>query len=287
MPIVDIVQSDSLNIVGNVGIESTPVIDTSTNTMYLVARTKESGQYFQRLHALDITTGAEKFGGPVAISGSVKGTGTAGSGGVLAFSPLIENQRSGLALANGQIFMAWASHEDLNAYHGWVMSYNAATLAQTGIFCTTPNGSLGGVWMSGRAPAVDSAGNVYYISGNGTWDGLTAFSESFMKFSSTGGLAFLDWFKPDNYAALKNADEDLGSSGPILIPGTDLIVGGGKRSIFYLMQTSSLGHENGTNGEIVQTLNNNGGPIHGGPVYWNRSAALGHGCTIGPMEPSR
>lgn len=274
VPIVDIVQSNTLNVVGNVGIESTPVIDTTTNTMYLVARTKESGQYFQRLHALDITTGAEKFGGPTVISGSVKGNGTANSGGVLTFNSLIENQRSGLALANGQILIAWASHEDLNPYHGWVMSYSATTLQQTGIFCTTPNGSMGGVWMSGRAPAVDAAGNVYYITGNGTWDGSTNFSEAILKFSTASGLALTDWFTPNNYAALTNADEDLGSSGPILIPGTDLLVGGGKQSAFYLMHTGSLGHENGTNGQIVQTLSSSG-ETHAGPVYWNRGSGVG------------
>ena len=274
VPIVDIVQSNSLNVVGNVGIESTPVIDPSTNTMYLVARTKESGVYYQRLHALDITTGAEKFGGPSVISGSVSGNGTASSGGVLAFNPLIENQRPGLALANGQILIGWASHEDLNPYHGWVMSYSASTLAQTGIFCTTPSGSMGGVWMSGRAPAVDTAGNVYYMSGNGTWDGSTNFSEAILKFSTTSGLALTDWFTPDNYAALTNADEDLGSSGPILIPGTDFLVGGGKQSAFYLMHTGSLGHENGTNGQIAQTLSMSG-ETHAGPVYWNRSGGVG------------
>jgi len=275
VPITDIVQNNTLNIVGNVGIESTPVIDASTNTIYLVARTKESGAWFQRLHALDITTGAEKFGGPTVISGSVAGTGSASSGGVVAFDPRIENQRSALALTNGQLFIAWSSHEDLNAYHGWVMRYSASTLQQTGIFCDTPNGSMAGIWMSGRGPAIDAAGNAYYITGNGTWDGATEFGESFLKFAPTGTLSVLDWFTPNNYTALNTADEDLGSSGPILISGTDLIVGGGKQSLFYLMHTGNLGHENGSNGQIVETLNNLGGPIHSGPVYWNRSTGAG------------
>jgi len=147
------------------------VIDLSTNTMYLVARTKEvSGaftHYVPRLHALDITTGAEKFGGPVIIQGSVPGNGQGSSGGTLTFDALIQNQRSGLALANGLVVFSWASHEDEWAWHGWVFAYNAATLQQSSIFCVTPNGQNAGVWMSGRAPAVDSAGNLYYASGNG------------------------------------------------------------------------------------------------------------------------
>ncbi len=145
VPITDIVGNNGLNIVGNVGIESTPVIDLSTNTMYLVSRTKEGGSYAQRLHALDITTGAEKFVGSVVINGSVAGTGAASSGGYVNFDPLIENQRSSLALVNGQVFTAWASHEDANQYHGWVMAYRASSLQQTGNFNVTPNGSEGGI----------------------------------------------------------------------------------------------------------------------------------------------
>ena len=148
VPISDITGSNSLNIVGFVGIESTPVIDSSTNTMYLVARTKEvtatATSYVQRLHAIDIATGAEKFGGPVVIAGSVPGTGEESSGGVVSFDPFWQNQRSALALTNGQVIIMWASHEDDQPYHGWVMSYSASTLAQTGIFCDTPNGSEGG-----------------------------------------------------------------------------------------------------------------------------------------------
>ena len=152
VPIAQIIGVESAsteNIVGNVGIESTPVIDMSTHTMYLVTRTMELGLGCencvaeQKLHALDITTGQEKFGGPVVISGSVPGTGDGASTDI--FNELNANQRSGLALANGQIYISWASHEDkvafLPAWHGWIMSYNASTLQQTGIFCTTPNSS--------------------------------------------------------------------------------------------------------------------------------------------------
>jgi hypothetical protein len=282
VPITDIV-GPGLNVVGNVGIESTPVIDLTTNTIYLVARTKETaatcapvnGNYCQRLHALDITSFAEKFGGPVVLQGSVAGSGNASSGGTLVFDPKIHNQRSSLALANGQIFIGWASHEDQNPYHGWVMMYNSATLAQTGIWCSTPDGAMGGVWMSGRAPAVDSSGNVYYIVGNGDWDGKRQFGESLVKFGSTSGMPLLDWFTPDTYNSLNAGDVDYGSSGPILIPGTDLVSGAGKASIFYTMHKGNLGHEVTGNTQIVQSLNNNGGEVKGGPVYWNRSGGVG------------
>jgi hypothetical protein len=282
VPITDIV-GPGLNIVGNVGIESTPYIDLPTNTMYLVARTKESagtcgtvnGNYCQRLHALDITTFAEKLGGPVVIQGSVSGTGNASVGGTLTFDPKIHNQRSSLALANGQVFVAWGSHEDLNSYHGWVMSYNASNLQQTGIWSSTPDGFMAGIWMAGRGPAVDVSGNVYYMVGNGDWNGIRNFGESMLKFGSTVGMALLDWFTPDSWPSLNAGDTDYGSSGPILIPGTDLIAGAGKASIFYVMHTGNLGHEQAGNGQIVQSLANNGGEVKGGPVYWNRSGGAG------------
>src|SRR5579862_5162806 len=282
VPITDIV-GPNLNIVGNVGIESTPQIDLSTNTMYLVARTKEpgtpcgtiNGNYCQRLHALDITTGAEKFGGPSIIQGSVSGTGNASIGGVLTFDPKIHNQRSSLALANGQIFIGWASHEDENPYHGWVMSYSASTLQQTGIFCSSPDGVMSGIWMAAHAPAVDASGNVYYMVGNGDWNGTRNFGESMLKFGSTTGMPLLDWFTPDSWSSLNAGDVDYGSSGPVLIPGTDLIAGAGKSSIFYVMHVGSLGHEQTGNGQIVQSLQNHGGEVKGGPVYWNRSGGVG------------
>jgi hypothetical protein len=282
VPITDIV-GPGLNVVGNVGIESTPVIDLSTSTMYLVARTKESastcgtvnGNYCQRLHALDMTTLAEKFGGPVVIQGSVSGTGNASVGGTLTFDPKIHNQRSSLALVNGQISIAWASHEDQQPYHGWVMSYDATNLQQTGMWCSSPDGFMGGVWMSGWGPAVDASGNVYYTVGNGDWNGTRNFGESMVKFGSTLGMPLLDWFTPDSWSSLNAGDVDYGSSGPILIPGTDLIAAAGKSSIFYVTHTGNLGHEQAGNGQIVQSLANNGGEVKGGPVYWNRSGGAG------------
>ena len=270
VPIVDLTGSNTLNIVGNVGIAGTPVIDPGTGTMYLVARTKENGAYLQRLHALDIQSGAERPGSPVEITASV-----AGASGPIVFNPKIHNQRSALALAHDQVYIAWASHEDFGAYHGWVMTYNAQTLEQTGVFCSTPNGALGGIWQSGWAPAVDATGHVYYISGNGDWDGSSNFGESFLKFAPGPGLSLTDSFTPDNYRALNTADADLGSSGAIALPGTNLLVGGGKSSILWLLTRDNLGLEQSGNTQVAQQLSVRGGQIKGGPVYWDRISSDG------------
>ncbi len=167
---------------------------------------------------------------------------------------------------------SWASHEDQWAWHGWVFAYNAQTLQQTSVFCVTPNGQNGGLWMAGRAPVVDASGNLYYASGNGDWDGVSSFGDSVLKIGTSGGtLSLLDYFTPDDYATLQSSDLDLGSSGPLLIPGTNLLVHGGKESILYLMNTASLGHEQAGNNQIVQHFNTTGSEIHAGPVFWNRT----------------
>jgi len=144
----------SMDLVPEIGITSTPVIDPSTGTIYVLGKTTQaSSTFYQRLHALDITTGAEKFGGPMPISASVPGTGTGSSGGTLAFDPKWENQRAGLLLQNGVLYLAFGSHGDNGPWHGWIMSYNAATLQQINAFCSTPNGGGAGIWMSGAGIA--------------------------------------------------------------------------------------------------------------------------------------
>src|ERR1700728_1914305 len=290
IPIVNIVNSNSLNIVGTVGIESTPVINLSSNTIYLVARTMEvSGSttnYVARLHALDITTGAEKFGGPVVIQGSVPGSGQGSSAGTLTFSSFFQNQRSGLVLVNGLIVFSWASHEDFDDWHGWVMAYNAATLQQTSILCTTPNGENAGIWMSGRAPVADSSGNLYYATGNGDWDGVSSFGDSLIRVSTTNGtLSIADYFTPDNYAYLQANDLDFGSSGPLLIPGTNLLITAGKTSNFYVVQSSNLGHEVTGDTQTVQNFAL-GGSIKSGPAFWNRTTGAGATLYVWPAGSS-
>jgi len=292
VPVRDILGFDD-NIIGNVGIESTPVIDLATNTMYFVARTEEPGgsgctpsnetRCVQRLHAIDIRTLEEKPGSPVLIGGSVPGNGSGSSGGTLTFNPKWHDQRSSLALSNGRVFIAWSSHSDQGPYHGWVMAYDAATLTQTMIWSAAPDGggfNGAGVWMAGRAPSIDADGNVYYITGNGTWDGTTNFGESFVKFGPTPDAPLLDWFTPDNVDYLNSRDYDLSGSGPVILPGTDLIIGGGKDGVLYLTHTDNLGHRSTNDINVVQVVSNNippqdGYQIKGGPVYWDRSDGLG------------
>src|SRR5262249_52973507 len=162
-------------------------------TLYVVAKTKEvSGSttnYVQRLHALNIATGAETLGGPVVLQASVPGTGAGSQGGVLAFDPLRENQRPGLLLNNGVIYIAFASHGDQAPYHGWVLGYNATSLQQTMAFCVSPNGAGGGIWQSGMGLATDSSGNVFFMTANGVFDANTGGSDygvSILKLGPTG-----------------------------------------------------------------------------------------------------
>jgi len=258
VPITDITGNNGLNIVGDVGIESTPYIDKAGGTIYVLARTKNTSNntHAQTLHALDITTGAEKFGGPVVIPQAN------------GFSALMQNQRAGLARAGDNIIICWGSHEDITPYHGFMMAYNATTLAQAGIYNVTGSGSQGAIWMQGRAPAVDASGNIYVITSNGTWDGSQNFSESFLKLNSS--LSLLDWFTPDNYNTLTAGDEDLGSGGALLIPNTSLVMGGGKQGTVFLLNTGNMGHEKSGNGQVVQQITGfASGEIHGGPVYWD------------------
>ena len=258
----------------NIGVQSTPVIDANTGTMYVVARTKESGSYFQRLHALDIATGLERAGSPVVITAKVSGTAPDAVNNTVTFNPKMQNQRVGLALSNGIVVIAWASHDDIVPYHGWVMGYDAATLAQVGVFCATPDYNYGGIWQSGRAPAIDSAGNFYFSTGNAVWDGVRNWGDSILKLSVTqSGISMLDWFAPSDWNALFSNDTDLGSTGVTLLPNTNLLVGGGKGSTFYLLDINNLGHESSNDSQIIQKLYGGGGPFMGGPAYWNSAAA--------------
>src|SRR5262249_44232771 len=188
------------DITPEIGVTGTPVIDGSTNTLYVVSKSQSTGPVFhQRLHAIDLMTGNEKFSGPVEISASAPGTGDGASGGNIAFNVLIENQRPGLALLNGAVYVSWASHGDNGLYHGWVIGYSAANVQdQLAVFNTAPNASpsQGGIWMSGAAPAIDSAGNLYFSTGNGAFDANQTngndYGDTLLKMGTSGGLNVLD-----------------------------------------------------------------------------------------------
>lgn len=268
VPITDITNNNNLNVVGNVGIESTPVIDKAANSLYVLARTRENGRYLQRLHRLDLRDGHDVA--PAAtIEASVKGSAHDAVDGVVHFDPKAGNQRCALVLVNGQIVIAWASHEDLRPYHGWIMSYDALTLKQTGALCTTPDMADGGVWQSGRAPAVDASGAIYFEIGNGGWDGQRNFGSSVIKLSvGKSGVAVEDYFTPHNYEELNARDSDIGSTGPLLIPGTNTLICGSKRGVAFLLDCNKLGLMTADDEGIVQAVELNGGRVMAGPAYW-------------------
>jgi hypothetical protein len=278
-----------------VGIIGTPVIDPTTNTLYFVSRNESnfdptkcaivpgsggepSGDntaavYTQFLNALDLTTGATKFGSPVQITATFQT-----ASGTLTFNPRIQNQRSALALANGSIYIAYSSHDDLGAYHGWVLRYNAATLAQQNVYVDTPTGALGGIWSAGNAPAVDAAGNIYVLTGNGDFTGGSTpgatnsqnTGNSFVKLSAA--LQLLDWFTPLTSQGDNEADADLGASGAVLIPNTSVVIGGGKPGVAFLVNTNDMGHLNTSKDQVIQEFQECFGKgtqhIHGDPTYF-------------------
>jgi len=264
------------NVTGTVGIVSTPAINVNNNVIFVVARFLENETFIYKLFAINMSKGT--INKSVKISATVPGTGVGSVAGELAFNEKQQLQRPGLALANGLVIVAWSSQEDLNPYHGWIMAFRQDTLAPAGVFCTTPDGSRGGVWQSGRAPVVDSENNVYFLTGNSEAavdDPMFGvdFGESALKFSTVGQqLQLVDWFSPDNGPVLDENDTDVGSSGLTMLPGTDLLVGGGKEGVFYLLNSANLGHEQTGNTQIPQVLSvTPGHKIKGGPVYWSSS----------------
>lgn len=260
-----------------VGITGTPVIDTTSNTLYVVAFTLEGSTYYQRLHALDITSGAEKFGGPVVIQASVPGTGAGSVGGTIDFTPVLQNQRSALLLSQGLVYIAWASFADLGNYHGWVISYNAKTLARVNVFNDTPNGSQGGIWHSAGGLSADSTGNVYLITGNGTFDentGGSDYGDSFLRM--TRALSVTDYFTPDNESILDDDDLDLGSSAGLILPKQagsypDEITGADKQGTIYLVDRDNMGKFNIGSNDVIQTITGSPEGYYSSPAYFGNA----------------
>ena len=205
---------------GNIGTVATPVIDLAAHTLYVATRTVEAGVTLPRLHAVDLANGQELPNSPVSIQAQVKNTAQQ----TVAFDATLQNQRMSLALGNGAIYMAFSSFCDTGNYHGWVLSYDATSLTQLGVFNDTPNGTQAGIWQAGAAPVIDPSGNVYLMTGNGSFDGVSNFGESVLKLAPKT-LGVLDYFAPANYANLNGADLDLGSAGPLWLPGEQLARG--------------------------------------------------------------
>jgi hypothetical protein len=239
---------------GNYSIVGTPVIDKAANTMYVVDQTGSA--FTHHLHALDISTGADKAGSPVTVN----------------ISNQLQNQRPALLLANGRVYVGLGSHCDAGSYHGLLIAYDASSLSEVGRWNSTPSGSMGSLWGSGQGPAIDSAGNIYEATSNGSFNGTSNFSESIVKLSPD--LRMLDWFagngSDDNPSALNAHDLDLDSSSPMVIPGTSLIVSGSKQGFLYVLNTSSLGHQGGP----LQRFRVSSSEVHTSVIYWN-SASVG------------
>ncbi|HWX54029.1 MAG TPA: malectin domain-containing carbohydrate-binding protein [Verrucomicrobiae bacterium] len=240
-----------VDINGNAGIVGTPVIDPAAGTLYVVNSLNNGGAFSFVLHALDITTGADRAGSPVQITNT-------------GFSALAQNERAALTLSNGNVLIPFSSHCDMGTYHGFLFAYNASTLAKGAVFNTSPTGNGDSLWMSGQGPAVDGAGNIYFGTSNGTWDGVSNFSESFIKL--TPSLTLADWFTAANHANLDGGDLDLDTSGPLLVPPGSRLIMVGKSSTGYVINAGSLGHLG--DASAVQTIKL-GGALHGSAVYWN------------------
>jgi len=290
-----------------VGITATPVIDLITNTMYVVAMTKEPGNgYVQRLHALDITTGRDQPGSPMTILASVKGKGydkNKGTPSMVHFNTRQANQRPALLFVNGIIYIAWGAFGDTDFYHGWVIgyTYNGRAFQQVVVYNTTPDGQEGGIWMSGAGPAADTQGNVYLITSNGTFDldqpNQRDAGNSFLKLSTGSGLVLSDYFTPFNQECLDGRDEDVGAGGVLLLPEQPytahprLLVGVGKEGRIYVLDRDHMGKfhrypgnlQCNTNEEIRTDMDqilqefppHTTGSFFGSPGYWAGTAKSG------------
>jgi hypothetical protein len=279
---------ETTNITPEIGITSTPVIDPATNTIYVLAKsTVADTTFIQRLHALDITTGQEKFGGPMALSASVPGTGNGSSGRTLNWDPLWENNRTSLLLLNGIVYIGFGSHGDNGPWHGWILAYNASTLTQTGAWCTTPNAAGAGIWIGGTGLAADVPsgkpyGRIFTPTGNGTFDATAPnytnamdYGDSIVKLDLNNGVPTMnangtvvgDDFTPHDQAAMDSGDEDVASGGVVLIP-PDSAVQVGKSGRVYILNREDLGGYNPNNTTDPGQAASVGG-LWGAPAYWN------------------
>ncbi len=279
------------DLVPEIGITGTPVIDLNRNNLYVVARTKvtdtQTGQkqFYQTLHALDLGTGEDSIT-PQVITASVPGTGAGSQGGILTFDPLLESQRPGLLLVNGQIIVSFASQCDTGFYHGYLLAFDETNLQPTGAFVTTPDGYEGGIWASGAAPAADSNGKIYVPTGNGDFTGNVGghdFGDTILRVSwSNNSFAVEDYFTPWDYQPLWDHDTDVSSGGVMLLPDQPgaahphLLINSGKEGTIDLVDRDSMGHWHANDdGQIVQTIPFVLNGVWGAPAFWNNNVYFG------------
>jgi Legume lectin domain/Chitobiase/beta-hexosaminidase C-terminal domain len=285
-----------------IGITGTPAIDLTTDTMYVVAATKENGVYYSRLHAINIITGAEQPGSPVNITATVAGTGLGSSGGELTFSPMWENQRPALDFYNGYVYIGYAAHGDNGDYHGWLFAYDATTLKQTAALCLTPNTYGAGVWGAGAGMPIDNdatGGRMFVTTGNGDTSSYppfssdTEFGESVIDFSlANGGLTPTDAFTAYNYQTLNDHDWDLGSGGALLLPDQQgayphILIAGGKEGRVLVLNRDKLGGypASGATSD-PNALQEITGLTPQGEGYWNTAAYWNGNVYIWPENGS-
>ena len=277
------------DLVPEIGITGTPVIDTTLNSMYVVAKVKvhdtQTGQtYFQQnLYAIDIRTGG--FRAPVhTVQAQYPGTGQGSHNGMLTFDPRLEGQRAGLLSVGNNVYIAWASHCDNGAYHGWLMAFNKITLYSQGVYVDTPNGREGGYWAGGSGPASDSSGALYVVSGNGDFNvANNDYGDSVQRLTwANRSFTMADYFTPWDQQSLDNADLDQGSGGVTLLPDQPgaphphLLIQVGKEGTIDLVDRDNMGHFNANNdSQIVQTLPFVIGGVFGAPAFWNNTAYFG------------
>ena len=263
----------------NIGIVGTPVIDSLSQTIYFVARSTDGTAFYQYLHAVNIVNGNEQSGSPVLIAGSVTGNGDGSVNNVVSFDPWRNNQRQGLALVKGVIYISYSSHCDWSPYHGWVLGYNARTLQQVIVYNDTPTGDSGGIWESGMGVAADALGNLYVTTGNGTAGSandnpnpdpteLTNRAESAIKLTPSGStLKVSSYFTPTNYLDMNNHDMDYGTMGSLLIPNSNYYFTGSKDGNLYLLNRDNMGGYSSSSNQIQQTIPINGS-MHCQPAYF-------------------
>jgi hypothetical protein len=287
-----------------IGITSTPAIDRTLGphgTVFVVAATRNSaGRYIERLHALDLASGAERSGSPVVVQATYPGTGDNSAGGIVTFDPAAYDERAALLVTGGTVVTAWGSHCDLRPYTGWIMSFDEATLAMRSVLNVTPNGEGGAFWGAGSGPAADAGGSLYVLAANGTFDtALTAsgfpssgdFGNGFLKIATTGQLSVADYFATFDTVAQSAADYDLGSGGAMVLPDqTDasgairhLALGAGKDGNIYVVDRDAMGKFDPAANHAYQVIGGAlGASVFSSPAYFN--GAVYYGASGAPLQ---